>query len=143
MSPLPLRALIGSVAAGAVLAAAAATQAQAPGEYVNATVGGPLRAGVYGQVLVRHGPPPPLISNRPVVAVKALGPVRGEPMYIYVPPGHVRKWVKYCKDYRACERPVYFVRMDNNPGKLGSWKTRVKPPERQGVRPPAGAGERF
>src|SRR5512140_2802954 len=103
------RALIRCVAATAVLTAAAAAQAQSQGEYVNATVGGPLRPGVYGQVLVSHGPPPPLISSRPVVAVKALGPVRGEPMYFYLPPGHVRKWVKYCRNYQACERPVYFV----------------------------------
>jgi hypothetical protein len=137
------RALIGILAAMALLAAAAAAQAEARGEYINATVGGPLRPGVYGQVLVIRGPPPPLISNRPVVAVKALGPVRGEPMYLYVPPGHVRKWVKYCRNYQACERPVYFVRMDNNPGKLGRWKTRVKPQERPGTRPLAGAGERF
>lgn len=133
------RTLVSGLLAVAVAAAAAAAQAQGP--YVNETAGGPLRAGVYGRIKVSDGPPPPLISPRPVIAVKALGPVRGEPLYLYLPPGQVRKWARHCERYAACERPVYFVRVDENPGKLGRWKkTREKLlPERDGTRV-AGAG---
>lgn len=139
-----VRAVIGCIAAGGTVAAAAAAMAAAPhGEYTNATVGGPLRPGVYGRILIRHAPPPPLLSEQPVVAHKTLGPVDGEPMYLYLPPGHVRKWVKYCQRYQACDRPVYFVRMDNNPGKLGSWKNRMKLHAREDARVAAGAGDRF
>jgi hypothetical protein len=108
------------------LLAAVAAGAQAQGPYFNETAGGPLRPGVYGRIKVGQGAPPPLISPRPVVALKELGPVRGEPLYLYLPPGQVRKWSRYCERYAACERPVYFVRVDENPGKLGRWKTREK-----------------
>lgn len=104
-----------------VLLSAAAVQARDSYRYVSS--GAPLRAGVYGRVDV-HGAPPPLISPRPVVARKSLGPVQGEPLYFYLPAGQVRKWSVYCERYAACERPVYFVRMENAPGKLGRWKSR-------------------
>lgn len=110
---------------GLLLAAAGAADAQ-PHAYVNATAGGPLRAGVYGRIEVRNAPPPPLLSPRPVVASRALGPSRLEPVYLYVPAGQVRRWSRYCDRYDACERPVYFVRVDNAPFKLGSWKQRSK-----------------
>jgi hypothetical protein len=121
---------------GVVLATASVSASAAPphAPYVNETAGGPLRPGVYGRIQVRQGPPPPLLSPQPVVAVKELGPVRGEPVYLYVPTGQVRKWSRYCERYQACERPVFFVRVDNNPGKLGRWKARAKLPEREASR---------
>jgi hypothetical protein len=94
--------------------------------YVNVTAGGPLRPGIYGRIEFGDAPPPPLISTRPVVATQAFGPVKGRPVYWYVPPGHVRKWATYCGKYAACDVPVYFVRMDDNPGKLGQWKKRER-----------------
>jgi hypothetical protein len=119
-----------TILTGLLLAAAA----QAHAGYLNETAGGPLRPGVYGRIQVRNAPPPPLISPHPVIAVKELGPVKGEPLYLYLPAGQVRKWAKYCERYQACERPVYFVRIDDSPGKLGRWKARQGPQERQGTR---------
>lgn len=110
---------------GLLLAAAGASDAQQHA-YVNVTAGGPLRPGVYGRIEVRNAPPPPLLSSRPVVASREPGPSRLEPVYLYVPAGQVRRWSRYCDRYDACERPVYFVRMDNAPFKLGSWKQRSK-----------------
>jgi hypothetical protein len=31
-------------------------------------------------------------------------------MYLYVPPGHAKKWGKHCHKYDACGRQVYFVK---------------------------------
>lgn len=130
------------VLGGLLLAAAGAAEAQQHA-YVNVTAGGPLRPGVYGRIEVRNAPPPPLLSPRPVVASRQLGsPPRVEPVYLYVPAGQVRRWSRYCGRYDACERPVYFVRMDNAPFKLGSWKQRSKAAAR-GARPALGADSPF
>ena len=32
-----------------------------------------------------------------------------EPYYVRVPPGHRKNWKRYCGQYGACGRPVYFV----------------------------------
>ena len=56
--------------------------------------------------------------------------------------GQVRRWSKYCQRYDGCERPVYFVRMDNGPFKLGSWKQRSKATV-QAARPAAAADSPF
>lgn len=124
-----------------LLAAAGAADAQQHA-WVNVTAGGPLRPGVYGRIEVRNAPPPPLLSPRPVIATKELGPPRHEPVYLYVPAGQVRRWSRYCDRYDACERPVYFVRMDNAPFKLGSWKQRSKATA-QAARPAAAADSPF
>lgn len=114
-----------AIAAALLLLAWAGAQAREA--YVNVTTGGPLRAGVYGRIEVRQGPPPPLLSSQPLVAAKTLGPPPPQdPLYFYLPAGQVRKWSTYCQRYHACERPVYFVRVDNTPGKLGRWKSRSK-----------------
>jgi hypothetical protein len=121
---------------GVVLATASVSASAAPphAPYLNETAGGPLRPGVYGRIQVRQGPPPPLLSPHPVVAARELGPIRGKPVYLYVPTGQVRKWSRYCERYQACERPVFFVRVDNSPGRLGRWKARAKAPEREASR---------
>jgi len=36
--------------------------------------------------------------------------VQPAPLYLYVPPGHQKKWAKHCGAYNACGRPVYFVK---------------------------------
>ena len=101
-----------------------AVMSQAQASYVNATAGGPLRPGVYGRIEIGKSAPPPLIYTKPVVASRALLPANVMPVYLYVPPGQVRKWATYCGKYKACDLPVYFVRMDDSPSKLGKWKTR-------------------
>ena len=114
-----MRALVPAV----FLFAAAAVQAEA--EYRNVTAGGPLRHGVYGRIEVRAPAPPPVIYKQPVVADVANGDSRADPVYLYVPPGQVRKWPQHCHKWKACGQPVLFVRMDNSPSRLGQWKQRV------------------
>ncbi len=80
---------------------------------VNATITGQVVPGVYGQVVIGNGaPPPPLVYAQPVLVQPAPvivgAPV--EPLYLHVPPGHAKHWRKHCREYNACNRPVYFVR---------------------------------
>jgi hypothetical protein len=69
--------------------------------------------GFYGQVNIGNAPPP-LIYAQPVVIVQPRQPVRQAPLYLRVPPGHEKHWSKHCGEYRACGRPVYFVRYDEH-----------------------------
>ena len=108
----------------ALLALLFAVAGPAAAAYTNSTAGGPLRPGVYGRIEIGKSPPPPVIYSRPVVGSRALLPASVKPVYLYVPPGQVRKWARHCGKYKACDLPVYFVRMDDSPGKLGRWKTR-------------------
>ncbi len=55
--------------------------------------------------------PPPLPPQRPGVVVATPAP-RPQPVYVWVPPGHQKKWAKHCHRYQACGVPVYFVRDD-------------------------------
>ncbi len=102
--------------------------------YTNTTAGGALRPGVYGRIEIGRSPPPPVIYPQPVVAIRTVPATQAKPVYLYVPSGQVRRWAKHCGRYRACELPVYFVRMDNNPGKLGKWKNRSETQERTALR---------
>jgi hypothetical protein len=115
-------AIFRTIAAAACLLAGLSSTAGAA--YINATAGGSLRPGVYGRIEIGRAPPPPLIYNRPVVASRAIPAPGVKPVYLYVPPGQVRKWPKHCGKYQACNVPVYFVRMDNSPNRLGKWKSR-------------------
>jgi hypothetical protein len=108
-----------------LLAMACAGQAAAtPLPFKNLSAGGHLRHGVYGRIEVRGAEPPPLISKQPVLARQDLDTLRAQPIYLYVPPGQVRKWAQHCHKWQACDVPVLFVRMDNSPGRLGEWKQR-------------------
>ena len=90
-----------------VLAAAAAANAS---PNVNIIVGGEISPGVYGRVELGSAPPPPVYYPRPVTIVRPVRPVVVEPIYLHVPPGHAKRWSRYCRSYNACGRPVYFVR---------------------------------
>lgn len=76
---------------------------------VSVTVGQP---GFYGRIDVGNAPPPQLVYVQPVLvqSVRVAHPV--QPIYLHVPPGHLKKWSKHCHKYDACSRPVYFVRDD-------------------------------
>lgn len=65
--------------------------------------------GFYGQINVGGYPPPELIYGHPVLAEPDYG-YPGRPIYLHVPPGWVRHWRWHCAEFRACHRPVYFVR---------------------------------
>ncbi|WP_332778521.1 hypothetical protein [Polaromonas sp.] len=92
----------------------AAALAQAAEPYVNATVGGVLAPGVYGRIDIGTAPPPPVIYTQPVIVTPVPAVVQQAPVYLYVPPGHAKKWSKHCAKYNACGQPVYFVKVDDN-----------------------------
>ena len=87
--------------------------AQAQNVSFNATISGTVVPGVYGQIAIGNGPPPPVVYAQPVIAQPVpvvVGAPPVEPVYLYVPPGHARDWQKHCHEYHACNRPVYFVK---------------------------------
>jgi hypothetical protein len=69
--------------------------------------------GLYGQISIGGGlPEPELLLPRPTIVVPAQVVVPGPPpeaLYLHVPPGYERHWERHCREYNACERPVYFV----------------------------------
>ena len=95
----PLRIL--ATALFAILAIAPATA------QVSVSIGQP---GFYGRIDIGGFPPPPLIYAEPMIIRPAR--VAYPPLYLRVPPGHAKKWHRYCDRYSACGRPVYFVQDD-------------------------------
>jgi hypothetical protein len=76
---------------------------------VSITVGQP---GFYGQIDIGDAPRPRVIYREPIIIEAAPVYVAHQPLYLRVPPGHAKNWRKHCYRYRACGRPVYFVRDD-------------------------------
>lgn len=104
--------------------AALAASAQAS-DYRNVTAGGPLRPGVYGRIEVRgNAAPPPVIYAEPMLANGTIERVQRQPVFLYVPPGQVRKWKQNCAKWAACDDPVLFVRFDQSPSRWGKWRER-------------------
>lgn len=68
--------------------------------------------GFYGRLDIGdYFPSPALVYEEPVLISRRV--VLDEPpLYLRVPPGHVRHWGSYCGRYGACGRRVYFVRDD-------------------------------
>ncbi|MBV9317070.1 MAG: hypothetical protein JOZ34_06360 [Gammaproteobacteria bacterium] len=98
-----------------VVFAALVPLTQAQNVSFNATISGQVVPGVYGQVAIGNGPPPPVVYAQPVIAQPApviVGAAPVEPIYLHVPPGHAKNWHKHCHEYQACERPVYFVKSE-------------------------------
>ncbi len=87
-----------------------ASQAGQP--IINLNVGGELAPGVYGQVQFGNAPPPPVVYAQPRVIVREPRGQVLEPMYLHVPPRHSKNWRRYCREYEACGRPVFFVRSE-------------------------------
>jgi len=61
----------------------------------------------YGHIVIGNAPPPVLVYREPVVIVRQQ--VVMEPIYLRVRAGHAQSWSRYCGQYNACGRPVYFV----------------------------------
>jgi hypothetical protein len=89
------------------LAAAGAPAAQAADVGVSVNVAAP---GLFGQIDLGGYPQPQVVYSRPVVIERA--PPDAPPLYLHVRPGEERNWRRYCRQYDACGRPVYFVRDD-------------------------------
>lgn len=73
---------------------------------VSVTVGQP---GFYGHIEIGDAPRPAVVYAQPVVIQPMPRGVVYQPIYLHVPPGHSKNWGKYCGQYNACGRPVYFV----------------------------------
>ena len=114
----------GRVAAFAValLALLATAVPAAASELRNLTTGGPLRPGIYGRIEVRGTTPPPVIYGQPVLVSQTTIPARMQPVYLYVPPGQVRKWKQSCARWQACDQPVLFIRVEDSPSRWGTWR---------------------
>lgn len=109
-----------------VAAPVAAQAAQAAQDHRNVTTGGKLRPGIYGRI-VPKGEAPPVIYEQPVIASQAVVPVGAQPVYLYVPPGQVRKWKQNCARWSACDQPVLFVRVEDSPSRWGRWRELREP----------------
>lgn len=117
-----MRAARATALALSALLAGAASADGAP-EYRNVTAGGKLRPGVYGRIVLKgQVAPPPVIYERPQIASQALVPPSAQPVYLYVPPGQVRKWKQHCARWSACDEPVLFVRIEDSPSRWGQWR---------------------
>lgn len=66
--------------------------------------------GIYGRIEIGNVPPPPVVYAQPLLIQRAPVVVQQQPVYLYVPPGHQKKWAKHCSKYNACGQPVYFVK---------------------------------
>lgn len=86
--------------------ALAPTQAQAVN--ISIGVGGEVLPGVYGSVNIDNGRYPALVYAEPLIVTRPSRIL--SPVYLHVPPGHLKKWGRYCDRYGACARPVYFVK---------------------------------
>ena len=108
------------------LAIAALAVVALPAQAADVDVGvsiGISQPGVYGRIDIGRFPQPQVIVQQPVIITRqARAP---EPVYLWVPPGHQKKWSKHCSKYQACGVPVYFVQE--------SWyHDHVLPPEQRG-----------
>src|ERR1700722_8912581 len=82
--------------------------AQAGDLDIRVMLSGQVAPGVYGQVQIGNDRPPPVVYAQPMLIEPQDAPP--PPVYLHVPPGHARNWRKHCREYNACNRPVYFVR---------------------------------
>ena len=68
--------------------------------------------GLFGRIDIGGYPPPQTIYAQPMVIERAPQYAQEPPLYLHVPPDQARRWRRYCRQYDACGRPVYFVRDD-------------------------------
>lgn len=90
--------------AAAVAAFTMTTPAVAADIGVSVSVGQP---DFYGRIDIGDFPQPQLIFAQPVIIER--GPMR-PPIYLRVPPNHVRHWSRHCGEYNACGERVFFVK---------------------------------
>ena len=81
---------------------------QAQAVNISIGVGGEVLPGVYGSVNIDNGRYPTLVYAEPLIVTRPSRIL--SPIYLHVPPGHLKKWGRYCGRYDACSRPVYFVK---------------------------------
>ena len=96
----------------ALLAGASALSASAGDLGINVVLSGELSPGVYGQVEIGNRATPRVVYEQPRVIVVDKRYRNAAPVYLHVPPGHIKHWDKHCEEYHACARKVYFVRSE-------------------------------
>jgi hypothetical protein len=112
-TPTPGRSIMKTIKATAITSLMLASLAAQAGQpIINLNIGGELAPGVYGQVQFGNSPPPPVLYAQPRVIVRQPDEDRMEPMYMHVPPRHAKNWRRYCREYNACGRRVFFVRSE-------------------------------
>lgn len=92
----------------AVLLSLALVPTKASAVNISIGVGGEVLPGVYGSVNIDNGYYPALVYAEPLIVTRPSRILA--PVYLHVPPGHLKKWGRYCGRYGACSRPVYFVK---------------------------------
>jgi hypothetical protein len=75
---------------------------------LSVTVGQP---NFYGRIDIGDFPQPQVVYTEPVIVQPQVRYV-GRPIYLRVPPGHMKHWEKHCAEYAACGQKVYFVHDD-------------------------------
>lgn len=94
---------------GAAIAAASfATPALATDVGVSVSIGQP---GFYGHIDIGDFPQPRVIYSKPRIILRGVSMNR-PPLYLRVPPGHIKHWEKHCREYNACGERVFFVHDD-------------------------------
>lgn len=93
------------IVAAVLLGASLSGQAQTN---VSIDIGQP---GFYGRIELGDFGRPPVVYAQPILVERYVR-AAPEPVYLRVPPGHMKKWSKHCARYDACGRQVYFVRDD-------------------------------
>jgi len=76
---------------------------------VSVNIGQP---GFFGQIDIGNLPTPPVVYAAPVIVEAPPAGAVYAPLYLRVPPEHHRDWGRYCHQYNACNRHVYFVTDD-------------------------------
>ena len=106
-----------------VTLAVTSTSALATSVGVSVTVGDP---GYHGRIDITNFPPPQLLFPEPVIVEVVSPGVVSQPVYVHVPATEAKQWRKYCKKYKACGQPVYFVQE--------TWYNQVYVPEYRKVK---------
>lgn len=91
----------------ALASASLISPAQAADVGVSVSIGQP---GFYGRIDIGGYPEPRVIYRQPRIVERVY--VEREPIYLHVPPGHIKHWDRHCHEYNACSERVYFVNDD-------------------------------
>jgi len=73
---------------------------------VLAAAGGSAQAEDYGVIDIGRHRHPQFIYDEPR---RGRPDAQGEPVYLHVPRDHTKQWSRFCRLYRACARPAFFV----------------------------------
>ena len=65
--------------------------------------------GFYGRIDIGDYPQPQVVYAQPVLVQRPVRYVETAPIYLRVPPGHMRNWARHCGYYHACGQRVLFV----------------------------------